>query len=210
MFGKDIDKQMSNVIEAQVADLTSQRVHIIDDKLAKLHFEIDSIDRINSVLQADINANPFVIQKSVTRSQEKIVMADGSLKTVVNPTVTTNQVENPKQKILEVNNKTLDRLRDQEQSWIEKKQTVEEDTRKECRESVGFLEELEAMWTIITTRKLAGLFYMIFFGLLMSLEMFVVVSKVMDKECDYDAAIKGAQKVKIAQFNKAFNHVCIV
>ena len=210
MFGKDIDKQMSNVIEAQVADLTSQRVHIIDDKLAKLHLEIDSIDRINSVLQADINANPFVIQKSVTRSQEKIVMADGSLKTVVNPSVTTNQVENPKQKILEANNKTLDRLRDQEQSWIEKKQTVEEDTRKECRESVGFLEELEAMWTIITTRNLAGIFYMIFFGLLMSLEMFVVVSKVMDTECDYDAAIKGAKKVRIAQFNKAFNHVCIV
>ena len=210
MFGKDIDKQMSNVIEAQVADLTSQRVHIIDDKLAKLHFEIDSIDRINAVLQADINANPFVIQKSVTRSQEKLVMSDGSIKTVVNPSVTTNQVENPKQKILEANNKTLDRLRDQEQSWIEKKQTVEEDTRKECRESVGFLEELEAMWTIITTRNLAGVFYMIFFGLLMSLEMFVVVSKVMDRECDYDAAIKGAQKVKIAQFNKAFNHVCIV
>ena len=210
MFGKDIDKQMSNVIEAQVADLTSQRVHIIDDKLAKLHFEIDSIDRINAVLQADINANPFVIQKSVTRSQEKLVMSDGSIKTVVNPSVTTNQVENPKQKILEANNKTLDRLRDQEQSWIEKKQTVEEDTRKECRESVGFLEELEAMWTIITTRNLAGVFYMIFFGLLMSLEMFVVVSKVMDRECDYEAAIKGAQKVKIAQFNKAFNHVCIV
>ena len=76
--------------------------------------------------------------------------------------------------------------------------------------NVGFLEELEAMWTIITTRNLAGVFYMIFFGLLMSLEMFVVVSKVMDRECDYDAAIKGAQKVKIAQFNKAFNHVCIV
>ena len=41
----------------------------------------------------------------------------------------------------------------------------------------------------------------------MSLELFVVVSKLVDKECDYDAAIKGGQKVKYAQFNKAFNHV---
>ena len=34
MFGKDIDKQMANTIEVQVADLTNQRVRIIDEKLA--------------------------------------------------------------------------------------------------------------------------------------------------------------------------------
>lgn len=207
MFGKDIDKQMTNTIEAQVVDLTNQRVRIIDEKLSSLHMEIDSIDKINAELQADINANPFIIQKSVTNSQSKLVMPNGQIKTVNNPSVTTNQVANPKQSILEANNKTAERLRDQEQNWIQKKQTVEEDARKECKESVGFLEELEAMWTIITTRKLAGVFYAVFFILLMSLELFVVVSKMVDKDCDYDAAIKGAQKVRIAQFSNAFNRI---
>ena len=37
--------------------------------------------------------------------------------------------------------------------------------------------------------------------------MFVVASKVGDKECDYDAAIKGAQRVRIAQFNNTFNRI---
>ena len=207
MFGKDIDKQMTNTIEAQVVELTNQRVRIIDEKLSSLHMEIDSIDKINAELQADINANPFIIQKSVTNSQSKLVMPNGQMKTVNNPSVTTNQVANPKQSILEANNKTAERLRDQEQNWMQKKQTVEEDARKECKESVGFLEELEAMWTIITTRKLAGVFYAVFFILLMSLELFVVVCKMVDKDCDYDAAIKGAQKVRIAQFSNAFNRV---
>ena len=209
MFGKDIDKQMQTTIEKQVADLTAQRVHIIEDKLAVLHSDIDSIECVNSLLQADINAHPFVIQKSVTTSKNKLVMPDGTIKTVTNPSVTSNQVENPKQKTLESNNKILEQLRNQEQNWVQKKQTMEEDTRKECRESVGFLEELEAMWTIITTRNLAGAFYAVFFFLLMSLELFVVVSKMVDKECDYDAAIKGAQKVRVAQFHKAFNHICV-
>lgn len=207
MFGKDIDKQMTNTIEAQVVELTNQRVRIIDEKLSSLHMEIDSIDKVNAELQADINANPFIIQKSVTNSQSKLVMPNGQIKTVNNPSVTTNQVANPKQSILEANNKSVERLRDQEQNWMQKKQTVEEDARKECKESVGFLEELEAMWTIITTRKLAGLFYAVFFILLMSLELFVVVSKMVDKECDYDAAIKGAQRVRIAQFSNAFNRI---
>ena len=129
------------------------------------------------------------------------------VKTEYLSSVSTNQVENPKQKIIDTNSKTLDNLRSQEQIWIQKKQTIEEDTRKECKESVGFLEELEAMWDIITTRKLAGGFYAVFFFLLMSLELFVVVSKVGDRECDYDAAIKGAQRVRIAQFNNTFNRV---
>lgn len=209
MFGKDIDKQMTNTIEAQVVDLTNQRVRIIDEKLAVLHTEIDSIDRLNAVLQADINANPFVTQTSVTNSQSKILMPDGTLATVNNPSKTTSQVANPKQSILEANNNTVKGLREQEQNWTQKKQNVEEDVRKECKESVGFLEELEAMWTIITTRPLAGAFYAVFFALLMSLELFVVFSKMFDKECDYEAAIRGAQKVRIAQFVNAYNRITV-
>ena len=86
---------------------------------------------------------------------------------------------------------------------------MEEDVRKECKENIGFLEELEAMWSIITNRPLAGAFYLVFFFLLMSLELFVVVSKTVDKECDYEAAIKGSQKVRINQFTSAFNRATI-
>ena len=78
MFGKDIDKQMTNTIEAQVADLTAQRVHIIDEKLLEVHTELDSINRVNSALQEDVNKNPFVIQTSVTNSQNKVLMPDGT------------------------------------------------------------------------------------------------------------------------------------
>jgi len=206
MFGKDIDKQMAQNIEMQTTELTQQRVGIIDKKLTALNHEKDSINALNASLQADVNKNPFVIQKSVTTNQQKIVV-DGEIRTVTNPSVTTNQVANPKQAILDANNKKLIILSEQEEAWSQKKQTVEEDVRSECKASVGFLEELEAMWTIITTRPLAGVFYMVFFFLLMSLELFVVISKTIDKECDYDTAIKGMQKVRVAQFNKTFSRL---
>lgn len=208
LFGKDIDKQMANTIEIQVEDLTKKRVRVIDEKIASLRFEIDSLDQINAMLQADVNAHPFVIQKSVTNTTSKIVTPEGEIKTFNTPSVTSTQVANPKQAIIDGNNNKLKDLRKDENKWSEKKQTVEEDVRRECKASVGFLEELEAMWDIITTRKLAGVFYLIFFTFLMSLELFVVVSKMVDKECDYEVAIKGAQKVRIAQFGNAYNRVC--
>ena len=206
MFGKDIDKQMADTIEQQTANLTQKRVGVIDGKLDALRVEKDSLDKINSELQADINAHPWITQKSVTNSQAKLVV-NGSIKTVNNPSVTTNQVPNPKQAVVLANNEKVKQLDLQEKDWTKKKLTVEEDTRKECQANVGFLEELEAMVSIVTTRKVAGAFYAVFFVLLMSLELFVVASKFGDKECDYEMAVVGAEKVRMAQFNMAFNRV---
>lgn len=206
MFGKDIDKQMAATIEHQTQALTQKRVSNIDSKLLAFQEEKDSLDNVNSELQADINAHPWIVQKSVTNSQDRLVV-NGKIKVVNNPSVTINQVANPKQSVVSTNNEKIKQIVLQEMDLNKKRLTVEEDTRKECQANVGFLEELEAMVSIVTTRKVAGAFYLIFFMLLMSLELFVVTSKMGDQECDYEMAIKGAEKVKMAQFNMAFNRV---
>lgn len=206
MFGKDIDKQMAATIEHQTQALTQKRVSNIDGKLLAFQKEKDSLDKVNSELQADINVHPWIVQKSVTNSQDRLVV-NGKIKVVNNPSVTTNQVANPKQSVVSTNNEKIKQIVLQEMDLNKKRLTVEEDTRKECQANMGFLEELEAMVSIVTTRKVAGAFYLIFFMLLMSLELFVVTSKMGDQECDYEMAIKGAEKVKMAQFNMAFNRV---
>ena len=208
MFGKDIDKQMADTIELQTVDLTQKRVSNIDSKLMAFQIEKDSLNKVNSELQADVNAHPWIIQKSVTNSQDRLVV-NGKIKVVNNPSVTTNQVANPKQIVIAANNEKIKQIVSQENDLNKKRLTVEEDTRKECQANVGFLEELEAMVSIVTTRTVAGIFYVIFFLLLMSLELFVVTSKMGDEECDYELAIKGAERVKMAQFNSAFSKVSV-
>lgn len=208
MFGKDIDKQMADTIELQTVDLTQKRVSNIDSKLVAFQIEKDSLNKVNSELQADVNAHPWIIQKSVTNSQDRLVV-NGKIKVVNNPSVTTNQVANPKQIVIAANNEKIKQIVLQENDLNKKRLTVEEDTRKECQANVGFLEELEAMVSIVTTRTVAGIFYVIFFLLLMSLELFVVTSKMGDEECDYELAIKGAERVKMAQFNSAFSKVSV-
>lgn len=207
MFGKDIDKQMANTIEVQVAELTPKRVGVIERKLSSLRIRIDSIDKVNSVLQADVDTHPFIKQSSVTTIPIPTIISDGTTKIVNKPSVTKTEVPNPKIDILNANRELIKQQFVEEKDLTSEMQRVEDDVRRECKENVGFLEELEAMWTIITTRKLAGGFYMIFFCLLMSLELFVVMSKVGDKECDYEVALKGAQKVRIAQFTNAYNKI---
>ena len=207
MFGKDIDKQMASNIEDQVAVLTAQRVHIMEEKLAVVHNDIDSLNALNSSLQEEVNQHPFIVQTSVTNTQNTVTLPNGGLKTVNNPSVTKSEIPNPKIETITSNNEKIKDLQAQEQTWTVKKQNMEEDVRKECKENVGFLEELEAMWSIITSRPLAGVFYLVFFMLLMSLELFVVVSKMVDDDSDYDIALKGAQEVRKKQFEQLYNQV---
>lgn len=208
MFGKDIDKQIADNIEIQTASLMQKRVGVIDAKLNALQNEKNVLVYENARMQEDVNNHPWVIQKSVTNNRQTVVV-DGKMRTVNNPSVTTNQVANPKIETIKDNNEKIKFLNNQEREWSQRKLTLEEDTRAECKANVGFLEELEAMFTIVMTRKVAGLFYLIFFALLINLELFVVVSKMGDQECDYEMAIKGAQKVKKAQFAAAFGKVNI-
>ena len=64
-------------------------------------------------------------QRSVTTNQTQQVMPGGKARTVSTPSVTTAaQVVNPKQAILETNNKMVERLRDDEQKWMQKKQSM--------------------------------------------------------------------------------------
>lgn len=64
LFGKDIDKQMVQTIEVQAAKLTQKRANIIDGKLQAVIAEKDSLDKVNAMLQADINVHPRIIQKN--------------------------------------------------------------------------------------------------------------------------------------------------
>lgn len=131
MFGKDIDKQMAATIEHQTQALTQKRVSNIDSKMLAFQEEKDSLDKVNSELQADINAHPWIVQKSVTNSQDRLVV-NGKIKVVNNPSVTTNQVANPKQSVVSTNNEKIKQIVLQEMDLNKKRLTVEEDTRKEC------------------------------------------------------------------------------
>ena len=199
MFGKDIDKQMTNIIEEQTQDLVQKRVRINDEKLSSIQWEIDSLNKVNAKMQADVNENPLIKQKTFSYSQESHVI-DGEIKIVKNPSVTTNQVANPKIETIKTNDEKVRQLKEREERLYKEKLNVEKVAREECQANVGFLEELEAMYEIVTTRPIAGAFYIIFFVLLMSLELFTVVSKVGDKECDYEKAVEMAEKIKMKQF----------
>ncbi len=196
IFGEDIKKKMVEITDRQVREQLPMRLSVIDSKLQELKITIDSLDRVNIRLNEEIAETPTVPRTGRSTTYKKVLQEDGSYKTVPETTVTTSHVPNPRIKQVEANDTLLKRYRNLQDEFTNRKMDVEDNLRKELSESVGFLEELNAMIEIVSTRTEALIFYLIIFSFLISLELFVVASKMGDKKCDYDMIVEHQLKMK--------------
>ena len=182
----------------QVQEQLPMRLNVIDGRLRELQIEIDSLDRVNMTLNEEIAKNPTIRTVSSTTVYRNERQEDGSFIKVPETTVSTNPVANPRIKQVEANTANLERLRKQQDEFLQNKMNVENDLRTELSSNVGFLEELRAMIEIISTRWEAMVFYVVIFSFLISLELFVVTSKLGDKKCDYDLIVEHQLDIKKA------------
>lgn len=196
IFGEDIKRKMVEITDRQVVELLPSRLSVIDSKLNELQQNIDSLENKTAMLNEEIAKNP--VTKAVTTSTlyKNVQQEDGTYKKMPEITVSSVLVANPRIKQVEMNNLNLDRLRKQQDEFVQKKIGVEDNLRKELSTNIGFLEELRAMLEIILTRKEAMIFYIIIFAFLISLELFVVASKLGDIKCDYELIVEHQLNVK--------------
>lgn len=197
IFGADINRKMVEITDRQVLEQLPLRLKVIDDKLSDLQINIDSLDKVNMTLNDEIVREPFIKTVSTTTTYTKERQEDGNYKDIPQTTVSTTPIANPRIKQVETNNLTLERLRKQQDEYTQGKINVEKDLRAELSSNTGFLSELQAMIEILSTRLEALIFYIIIFLFLISLELFVVTSKIGDKKCDYDMIVEHQLNVKI-------------
>jgi len=202
IFKEDIEKKMVEIVDRQVNEQLPNRLTIINDKLQDLQMEVDSLDKKNLDLYAEISNRPTIPTISTSTTHLKVREEDGSFITVPQKTITTTPIANPKIKETEVNNQHLDILRKQKEEYTQRKMDAENLLRQELKSKQGFLEELNAIIEILIERPVALIFYLVLFVFLMSLELFVVASKLGDKKCDYDLIVEYQLDQKTKTLNE--------
>lgn len=84
----------------------------------------------------------------------------------------------------------LIQLRKQHEEYSQRKLKAEESLRAELKSKKGFLEELNAMLEILKESTVALIFYVILLAFLISLELFVLLSKSDKNRSDYDLVME--------------------
>ena len=159
IFGEDIKRKMVEITDKQVTELLPVRLKVIDDKLMELQHNIDSLDRMNLVLNDEIAKEPTSRIVSTSTTYKNVLQEDGTYKKIPETNVSVTHVPNPKIKQVETNNVNLDRFRKQQDEYTIKKMEMEKDLRLELSTNVGFLEELHAMLELLASRTEALIFY---------------------------------------------------
>ena len=207
IFGEDIKRKMIEITDRQVQEQLPLRLNVIDERLHTLQIEIDSLSKVNMQLDEEIARKPTTITVSTTTIYKNELQEDGSYKKIPETTVSSIPIPNPRIEQRDANKLNLDRLRKQQDDFVQSKMNVENDLRKELSSNVGFLEELRAMIEIISTRLEALIFYFVIFSFLISLELFVVTSKLGDKKCDYDLIVEHQLEIKKAALEELVKNV---
>src|SRR5690606_32022385 len=104
--------------------------------------------------------------------------------------INSSNVPNPKIALIEPLEKTIASLRNEKLEKESALLNIRPQLESEISSKVGFLDELEVMWQLISNSGVAACIWSIWFVLLFGIEMLVLVSKINEEENDYSRVVK--------------------
>lgn len=177
-------------IEQQKIFMMGEKVNqVLPDRSRELALQIREIDSLVAIKEQEEKILMDAIEKqpminTVTTNVERFKSKEGkdSTRTVA----MYSKVPNPKMELLkqvEHKHAVLRREKNKKDSVM---LTLRPIVETELKKNVGFLDELELMKTMLAKSTVALITWLIWFILLLGLELFILVSKWSEPETDYD------------------------
>jgi len=160
---------------AEILKLDSERVKDIEEVASKPLIKSISTQTIPQKV-TEITKDP----DGKTHSSEKIINS---------VSVISSNIANPKQAIIPVLDKKIDDLKKEKLERENALLNIRPQLEEEFRSKIGFLDELNIMFRLISNSTIALVVWLIWFLFLMGLELLVLVSKSIEIKNDYDDAI---------------------
>ncbi len=219
IFKEDIDLEKITFIEVRVKKALVPKTEELRSQIANLDTAIFKKEYERASLIDDVTKNPttpvYSTQAS-TKTESNLVIDKTTGKPVLDPTngkpmvntkstptavVTRSNVANPKIALIDPLEKTINSLRTQRSEKETALLNIRPQLEKEISSKVGFLDELEVMYSLITRSVVARSIWLIWFFFLLGLEMLVLISKVNEKENDYEKTVKHHMDLQIKKLD---------
>lgn len=188
-------------IEQQKLMMMGEKVNkVLPDRARELALQIKAIDSLvtlkeqeTKILSDAIEKNPMVT--TVTTHVERFKSSDGkdSTKTVA----VYSRVPNPKMDLLKQVEQKHAALRREKNKKDSVMLTLRPIVEAELKQNVGFLDELELMKSMLVKSIVALITWIVWFIVLLGLELFILVSKWSEPETDYDVVIKQQEELHL-------------
>lgn len=210
IFKEDIELEKITYIEERVKTALPPKTEELRNIIAKLDTAIAQKETERAALISDVEKNPtsrVISTQAITVSNKKTTIdsVTGKPTTVesTKPTTvaTTSNVPNPKIALIAPLEQTIADLRTQKASKEAELINVRPALEKQISSKVGFLDELEVMYKLITRSNVALVVWFIWFFFLFGLEMLVLIGKMNEKENDYERTVKHQMSLQMQRLD---------
>ncbi|AOM79502.1 DUF4407 domain-containing protein [Pedobacter steynii] len=207
IFKDDIDKAKIKSNQEQVEALLPARTKQITEQITQLNASIATKELERKELLDDISRNPNqqIVETSssqvpvtkITTDSSKTTTTSTALKTTISRNI--KVVPNPKINQLQPIDDQLKVLADQKMIKETMQLGLKTLLEKEVDSKVGFLDELQIMFSILNESFIAAIVYVIWLLFLLLLELLILIGKSNEDDSDYDKTI---QKQMAIHFRK--------
>lgn len=199
IFKEDIDLEKITFIEARVKKALGPKTEELRLQMANLDTAIAKKNAERNLMIEEVSKNPTmpvystqqVLKKRITTTIDPSTNQP-TTNTTFEPTPVTSKdnVANPKIALIQPLQENINLLSAQKAEKENALLNIRPSLEKEISSKVGFLDELEVMYSLITRSGVALSVWLIWFFFLLGLEMLVLISKINEKENDYERTVK--------------------
>ncbi len=199
IFKDDIEKSQLELVQQRVNSVLPLKTQELKAQMAQIVESIEAKEAERAALLEELRRTPTISTPTSIGRYEKDSSGRMAL---VGREVTYQAVPNPKAELIPRIDEQLAQLRNnlnqKEEYLLNMRNSIEAD----IASKTGFLDELKTLFTIITSSWYSIIVWTLLFLFFMSLELFILVNKLSDKETDYDAVIKHQVKVRNSALEK--------
>jgi hypothetical protein len=210
IFKEDIELEKITFIEDRVTKALGPKTEVLRNQIDKLDTAILKKEIERSILIDDVSKNPTtkvfssqpVLKSEKTTRRDSATNRDITVENTLPVTVTiSSNVANPKISLITPLEETIKNLRKQKSEKDSLLLNIRPTLEKEISSKVGFLDELEVMYSLISRSGVALCVWLIWFFFLFGLEMLVLLSKANEKETDYEKVIKHHMQLQLKKLD---------
>lgn len=194
IFKDDIEKRQLDLNQTLIDTLLPKRSAEINKQINETNELIESKEIELAKLVTELNLRPTIVLRSSSNSFGK-----DSLGRPVSTgrTLSTTNIPNPKQELVQPLRSQIALMINRRTDLQNRLLNIRTEVQKNVESKVGFLDELNVLFALLSESNVAMGFWILWFIFLFALELFVLVSKVSDKKDDYLQTVEHQMAVRI-------------
>lgn len=200
MFKDDIEKHKAENIQIWVKEASKVKREDLDIQIGNLNKSIDTKEGEKNTILNEVTLKPTISTPSSSINYSKDSLSGKMVES--GRTIVNTSLPNPKMELIPLIDKQISDLRVAKLEKENEILNIQKLTEVELLGKVGFLDELKMMYDILLSSSIGLFVWILFFLFFATIELFVLVNKITDKENDYDKLIDHQMAVRLEMLEK--------